>query len=86
MRNFLQRYHLTLLLIVYVLLAVLYSVIVPAGEGVDEIPHFDYVRYIKEGHGLPVQSFEPNQSPVYMGHHPPLYYLQIGRASCRERV
>jgi len=72
---FLRKYHLVFLLIAYGVLGVIYSVLVPPGEGVDEIPHFAYVRYIKEGHGLPVQSFEPNQSAVYMGHHPPLYYL-----------
>jgi hypothetical protein len=76
--HFRQKHHLLLLLIAYLLLGIGYSLTVPAGEGVDEIPHFDYVRYIKEGHGLPVQSFEPNQSPVYMGHHPPLYYLLGG--------
>ncbi len=73
--GFLTKYHLTLLLGAYIVLAVSYSLIVPAGEGVDEIPHFDYVRYIKEGNGLPIQSFVPNQSVVFMGHHPPLYYF-----------
>ncbi len=78
MLNFWRERHLAILLIAYAALAVLYSVIVPAGEGVDESPHFAYVRYIKEGNGLPIQSFEPNGSPVFMGHHPPLYYLLGG--------
>ena len=28
----------------------------------------------------------PTDSLAYEDHQPPLYYLQIGRASCRERV
>lgn len=78
MLGFWRKYHLALLLIAYAVLATIYSVVIPAGEGVDEIPHFAYVRFIKEGNGLPVQSFEPNRSPVFMGHHPPLYYLLGG--------
>jgi hypothetical protein len=78
MLKFWRKHHLALLLLAYVVLAVAYSVIVPAGEGVDEIPHFAYVRYVKEGNGLPVQSYEPKRSAVFMGHHPPVYYLLGG--------
>ena len=76
--RFIQRHHLAIVLAAYAALAALYGLIVPVGEGVDEVPHFHYVRYIKEGNGLPLQSFEPGQSPVFMGHHPPLYYLLGG--------
>jgi 4-amino-4-deoxy-L-arabinose transferase-like glycosyltransferase len=76
--HFIQRHHLAIVLAAYVVLAVLYGLIVPVGEGVDEVPHFHYVRHIKEGNGLPRQSFEPGQSAVLMGHHPPLYYLLGG--------
>jgi len=77
-KRFIQQHRLALLISAYMLLAVVYGVIVPVGEGVDEIPHFAYVRYLKEGNGLPIQSFDPGQSPVFMGHHPPLYYLLGG--------
>jgi hypothetical protein len=58
--GFWRKHHLALLLVAYAVLATIYCVAIPAGKGVDGIPHFAYVRYIKEGNGLPVQSFEPN--------------------------
>ncbi|MDQ7028817.1 MAG: glycosyltransferase family 39 protein [Ardenticatenia bacterium] len=42
----------------------------------DEVPHFQYVVYLKERRTLPVQPWGDNGRPldVFMGHHPPLYY------------
>jgi hypothetical protein len=42
------------LLLVYLWVAVSYVIMTPAGEGVDEIPHFDYVRFVREEQRLPV--------------------------------
>jgi len=64
-------------LVVFTVVAVWYSVAVPVGEGVDEVAHFDYVRYVKDHWALPVQPWRDNERPlqVWMGHHPPLYYV-----------
>jgi len=64
------------LLVIFAVIAIWYSIIIPAGEGVDETPHFDYVRYVKEHQALPVQPHTLEEGvQVWMGHHPPLYYL-----------
>ncbi len=61
--------------------AAFYSVTIPPGEGVDEIPHFDYVRYVKENGALPIQPMNRDAGvTVWMGHHPPLYYV-LGAAA-----
>jgi 4-amino-4-deoxy-L-arabinose transferase-like glycosyltransferase len=60
----------------FAILAIGYSLAIPPGEGVDEIPHFDYIRYIKENRRLPIQPMSRQEGvEVWMGHHPPLYYL-----------
>jgi 4-amino-4-deoxy-L-arabinose transferase-like glycosyltransferase len=60
----------------FTILSVGYSLTIPPGEGVDEIPHFAYVRYIKENRRLPIQPMSRQEGvDVWMGHHPPLYYL-----------
>lgn len=73
------RFHLILksvLLATFAGVAIWYSIAIPAGEGVDEIPHFEYVRYVKEHGRLPVQPRTAGEDvQVWMGHHPPLYYL-----------
>lgn len=67
------------LLAAFVVLAAGYSLAIPVGEGVDEVPHFDYVRYVKEHKKLPIQPLSRDESDegieVWMGHHPPLYYV-----------
>lgn len=65
------------LIALFLLIGGWYSVAIPLGEGVDEVPHFDYVRYVKENHALPIQPWQDNGRPllVSMGHHPPLYYV-----------
>ncbi|KAA3658290.1 MAG: hypothetical protein DWQ04_25535 [Chloroflexi bacterium] len=49
---------------------------IPVGEGVDEVAHFEFIRFVKEQHTLPVQPTQPSEPiSVWMGHHPPLYYM-----------
>jgi 4-amino-4-deoxy-L-arabinose transferase-like glycosyltransferase len=60
---------LLVILALFLLLATSYSVIVPLGEGPDEVPHFTYVRYIAQHGSLPVGAEE------HEGFQPPLYYL-----------
>lgn len=64
------------LLVIFAVVAIWYSMIIPPGEGVDETPHFDYVRYVKEHRALPIQPHTLEEGvQVWMGHHPPLYYI-----------
>jgi hypothetical protein len=60
-----------LLLGMYLILAVSYSLANPLYESTDELRHFRYVRHIATYHGLPVQ--QPG-APRAQSHHPPLYY------------
>ncbi len=66
----------TLILVAFAVLGVLYSVVTPLAEAPDEDWHYDYVKYIADGRGLPVLHFDPSKNIVYgtVGHHPPLYY------------
>lgn len=66
----------TLILVAFVVLGVLYSVVNPLAEAPDEDWHYDYVKYVADGHGLPVLHFDPSKNIVHgtVGHHPPLYY------------
>jgi 4-amino-4-deoxy-L-arabinose transferase-like glycosyltransferase len=64
------------LLVTFLVLAVGYSVLIPVGEGVDETAHFAYAVYVKEERSLPIQPQTPEEGvEVWMGHHPPLYYV-----------
>ena len=60
-----------LLLVVYVLLAGLYSVVTPLYEAPDETAHFDYIVQLRTTGRLPLQRVG------YLGqaHQPPLYYV-----------
>lgn len=58
----------------FAILSLYYSVATPLFEAPDEPAHFDYILYLAQGHGLPVQSFEHDRVIVVQGHHPPLYY------------
>ena len=64
----------SVLLVAFIALGLVYSVTTPLFEGPDETGHYGYVRYLTDGHGLPVQSFDRAQVIVGEGHQPPLYY------------
>jgi 4-amino-4-deoxy-L-arabinose transferase-like glycosyltransferase len=63
-----------LVLLLYVVFSVLYSLNVPAWEAPDEPAHFAYIHHIRTTGGPPVQSFVQGKNEVETGHHPPLYY------------
>ncbi len=65
------------LLLLYGLLGLSYSLIVPFGEPPDEQAHYAYIVYLLEHPNLPVQSFDPAQNEVQEGHHPPAYYAAV---------
>ncbi len=60
-----------LALLIYLGLAFSYFFIVPIFEGPDEWTHAGHVKYMAEGHGLPVML--PGQG-IWGGQQPPLYY------------
>jgi hypothetical protein len=66
----------TLILVAFAVLGVLYSIVNPLAEAPDEDWHYDYVKYVADGRGLPVLHFDPSKNIVHgtVGHHPPLYY------------
>ena len=72
----LQMAQLWIISLGFLFIAMIYLISIPLGEGVDEIDHFQYIQYIKESRQLPIQPTQPGEpTAVWMGHHPPLYYL-----------
>jgi hypothetical protein len=73
----------TVIIVAFAVLGVLYSVVNPLAEAPDEDWHYDYVKYVADGRGLPVQHFDPSKNIVHgtVGHHPPLYYGLSARRS-----
>lgn len=64
-----------LLLALYLALASLYSVATPLFESPDEVWHYEYVRWLVEGRGLP-RPEQVGEAPWHQeGSQPPLYYL-----------
>jgi 4-amino-4-deoxy-L-arabinose transferase-like glycosyltransferase len=64
-----------ILLVVFVALALFYSLIIPLFEGPDEDDHFRYAKFIADHRALPVQLFEPGGGAAgHQGWQPPLYY------------
>jgi len=62
------------ILILFVLLAGLYSVVTPVYEAPDEIGHFTYIKYIADHRAFPVFTPGAKDWPV-QGHQLPLYYI-----------
>jgi 4-amino-4-deoxy-L-arabinose transferase-like glycosyltransferase len=67
-----RNWDISILLVLFVLLGLAYSVVNPLHEATDELRHYRFVRYIVANRALPVQGEEPCRS---QSHHPPLYYL-----------
>jgi 4-amino-4-deoxy-L-arabinose transferase-like glycosyltransferase len=71
--NRLRRdWDISLLLLLFVILGLAYSVINPLHEATDELRHYRFVRYIVANRALPAQGAEPCRS---QSHHPPLFYV-----------
>jgi hypothetical protein len=58
-----------LLTLAHFALAVYYGLVIPVGEAPDEVPHYDYVRFLARERRLPVGSESGSE-----GIQPPLYY------------
>jgi 4-amino-4-deoxy-L-arabinose transferase-like glycosyltransferase len=78
MSTFVRRnWGIIVILVGFLALGTLYSVVTPLIETPDEDTHYEYVKHIADGRGLPVLNLDPSKNPVggTVGHHPPLYYL-----------
>jgi 4-amino-4-deoxy-L-arabinose transferase-like glycosyltransferase len=65
---------LTLLLVVFCLAALTYSIVTPLFEMSDEFWHYPMVKTLADGNGLPVQEAENPGPWKQEGSQPPLYY------------
>jgi 4-amino-4-deoxy-L-arabinose transferase-like glycosyltransferase len=72
---FLQRYGvITLIVVAFVALGILYSVTTPIFETPDEPWHYRYVKRLADGLGLPPLSMSGDPWQQGEAHQPPLYY------------
>ncbi len=70
-----QRWLLPLVIAAYVGLGIVWSLVLPLGEGPDEPAHLAYVRFLATAGRLPVQGDDATTSDVPgEGHQPPLAY------------
>ncbi len=67
---------LALTLILYLILAITYSLVVPIGRGADEWAHYWYAQFIAEHGRLPVSAAE-RAAAGYKSDWPPLYHLSV---------
>jgi 4-amino-4-deoxy-L-arabinose transferase-like glycosyltransferase len=74
-----ERVALGVIILVYLALAVGYSLANPLYESTDELRHVRYVRHIATYGNLPVQR---SGVPRAQSHHPPLYYALGALISC----
>ncbi len=58
-------------LLVFGILATLYSLVTPLWEAPDEVGHFQYIAHLSAGRGLPIQRI----GEFGEAHQPPLYYI-----------
>lgn len=74
-RSFLRRHAgITVVVALYLVLGMIYSVVTPIFEASDELWHYPFVKHLADGNGLPVQRLD-NLGPWRQeGSQPPLYY------------
>ncbi len=70
-----------LLLALFSVTGVAYSLVVPPFETPDEIYHYAFARHLAAGNGLPVQGPEITGPWEQEGSQPPLYYALVGLAT-----
>jgi 4-amino-4-deoxy-L-arabinose transferase-like glycosyltransferase len=77
------RRHLPLfaILLLFVVLVPFYALNTPPFEGADEPAHFEYVRSLANGEGLPLLQKMSGRSSIPEAHQPPLYYVAAAAAT-----
>jgi len=72
-----QNWPAPVIILLFVVLGGTYSVVNPLFESPDEIGHYEYVRWLVEGHGL-ARPEDVGHAPWHQeGSQPPLYYLAV---------
>lgn len=73
-----------LIIVASIGLGITYTVVTPIFETPDEGGHYEYVKYLADGRGLPTvyPEFEKNSISPYVVNHPPLYYSLAALATC----
>jgi 4-amino-4-deoxy-L-arabinose transferase-like glycosyltransferase len=71
----LQLPAIALILTMFIILGVTYSLVTPIFEAPDEIYHYFFIKHLADGKGLPVQNPEDTGLWEQEGSQPPLYYL-----------
>jgi 4-amino-4-deoxy-L-arabinose transferase-like glycosyltransferase len=71
----LQLPAIALILAMFIILGVTYSLVTPIFEAPDEIYHYFFIKHLADGKGLPVQNPEDTGLWEQEGSQPPLYYL-----------
>ena len=77
-----RHWPIVLILALFLGLGGAYSVVNPLFESPDEVWHYEYVRWLVEGHGLPRPEQVGTAAWHQEGSQPPLYYL---RRRCSPR-
>jgi dolichyl-phosphate-mannose-protein mannosyltransferase len=72
---------LVILLLLFLALAVTYSVVTPIFEAGDEIWHYPYVQHLATGYSLPIQNPAVKTLWAQEGGQPPLYYTLAALAT-----
>ena len=77
-RSILRRHRsFTILLFVFVLVGLLYSITTPFFEASDELWHYPMIKRFADGYGMPVQDPETETEWRQEGGQPPLYYVMM---------
>lgn len=82
MRRILREHSaIALVLALFIVLGIIYSMTTPLFETPDEREHFAFVQYVATGRGLPIQSEQPAHLARQEGSQPPVYYLLAAAAT-----
>jgi hypothetical protein len=69
-----RRWPLSVLVLLFAVVATVYSVNTPLLEGSDEPAHFEYALAIAQGDGLPLLNLDQYKDMAYEAGQPPFYY------------
>lgn len=75
-----ERLLLAIIILIFVLMGVYYSVTVPIFEAPDEVYHFFYAKHLADTRTLPVQNPDAPSLWGQEGSQPPLYYAVVALA------
>ena len=79
---------LTLILVLFFLLGIVYALLTPVFEASDEVWHYPMIRHLADGNSLPVQVMDPAQAGPWKqeASQPPLYYPAMSGLSPADGI